>query len=122
MDAKNGGGYRSLVVYQRSMQLAEEAYRVSRRFPDDEKYGMSSQLRRAAVSIPANIAEGHGRYSDAEFARFLRIANGSLREVETLIDLCVRVGLMSTQDAEPANNLSNEIGRMLVALIRTKTG
>ncbi|MDB5296543.1 MAG: ribosomal protein [Phycisphaerales bacterium] len=75
--------YRDLIAWQKGMDLVEEVYRATRLFPADEVYGLTSQIRRAAVSIPANVAEGQGRGGAAEFARFLRIAHGSLREVET---------------------------------------
>ena len=75
--------YRDLVVWQASMTLAEDCYRVTRRFPKEETFGMTSQIRRAAASIPANIAEGHGRESTGSFIQFLRVAQGSTKELET---------------------------------------
>jgi len=74
---------KDLIVWQKGMDLAEQVYLLSAEYPKSEIYGLVSQIRRAVVSIPSNIAEGHGRYSDNEFVRFLSIANGSLKEVET---------------------------------------
>ena len=89
--------YRDLEVWQVGMDLAEQCYLTTRTFPRDELFGMTSQIRRAAGSIPANIAEGQGRESTKEFLHFLSIARGSLREVETHLILCCRVGLLSAK-------------------------
>lgn len=83
--------YRSLRVYQTALDVAEETYRLAHRLPSSERYGLASQIERASTSIPANIAEGAGRGSSRDFARFLRIAIGSACEVEAHIDLIVRL-------------------------------
>src|SRR4051794_5130461 len=87
--------YRDLVAWQKAMDLVAEVYRASRGFPSEELYGLTNQVRRASVSIPSNIAEGEGRGTNAEFVRFLRIAYGSLREVETQLLIAERLGYLS---------------------------
>jgi four helix bundle protein len=98
------------------MELAEAVYRVTALFPSDKRFGLTSQLRRAAVSIPSNIAEGFGRHSRPEYLRYLRIARGSLAELGTQIELACRVGLMQP-DAQ-LGDLVEENARILSALIR----
>lgn len=94
--------YQELEVWQQSMLLTELIYKITASFPDNEKFGLVSQMRRAAVSVPSNIAEGHGRDSSLEFKRFLFIARGSLAELETQYILAQRVGLfVSNQSIEP---------------------
>jgi four helix bundle protein len=90
--------YRDLEVWQRGMQLGEMAYRITRSFPKEETFGMTAQIRRAAASIPANIAEGWGRKTTREFQHFLHVAQGSLRELETHLLLSARIGLTSQTD------------------------
>jgi four helix bundle protein len=111
--------YTDLVVWQKSMALAVAAYTCSRGLPTEERYGITQQLRRAVVSIPSNIAEGHGRMNNGDFVRFLAIARGSLREAETLFRLCIALGLLREDDVERAMTLADEIGRMLAVMIRT---
>ena len=101
------------------MALAEASYRITAEFPRDEAYGMTAQIRRAAVSIPANIAEGHGRESTRSFVQFLRMAQGSLKELETHLLLAQRVSVTTIEAAEPLLRECDEIGRMLRAMIRT---
>ena len=101
------------------MSLAEAAYRLTERFPKAEVYGMTSQIRRSAASIAANIAEGHGRENSGSFVQFLRMAQGSLKELETHLLLAVRVSLVPTGDAEPLLQKCDEFGRMLRSLIRS---
>jgi four helix bundle protein len=98
------------------MALVESVYRVSSSFPKEEVYGLTSQLRRAAVSIPANIAEGEGRGSRREFVRFLSIAHGSLREVETHVLLAQRLGYIDSRAAADAMAAAGEVGRLLNGL------
>ncbi len=107
--------FRDLQAWQKAMDLVEEVDRASRGFPTDEKYGLVSQIRRAAVSVPSNIAEGHSRPT-ADFVRFLNIARGSLSEVETQMELAQRLGFIAdiTNVAEQAA----ETGRILNGLIR----
>jgi len=108
-----------LKVWQEAMAVAEESYRLTKRFPKDEVYGMTSQIRRAAASIAANIAEGYGRDNSGSFVQFLRMSQGSLKEVETHLILAVRVSLVSTEDAELLLQRCDELGRMLRSLIRS---
>ena len=111
--------YRDLKVWQDSMQLAEDCYMLTRRFPKDETYGMSSQIRRSAVSVPANIAEGHGRESIGAFVQFLRIAQGSLKELETHLILAKRVKLALEELIDTLLLKTEIIGKMLRSLIRS---
>jgi four helix bundle protein len=100
------------------MELATLCYSLTDRFPRHELFGMTSQIRRSTTSIAANIAEGHGREHSGSFVQFLRIAQGSLKEVETHILLAVRAGLCSEPQARPVLAKSEEIGKMLRSLIR----
>jgi four helix bundle protein len=111
--------YRELKVWQAAMNLAERCYLATKGFPKDELFGMTSQILRAAVSVPANIAEGQGRQSTKEFLNFLSIARGSLMELETHLILSQRVGLLKAPDAEALLNLADEISRMLSGLRRS---
>ena len=101
------------------MDLAEMCYRASRNFPKEELYGAVTQIRRSAASVPANIAEGNGREGRGEYVQFLRIAQGSLKELETHILLSQRVGLIVQQDANPVLDKAEIVGKMLRALIRS---
>ncbi len=114
----DGKGYRSLKVWERSMQLAEEIYRLTDLMPDTERYGLCSQLQRAAVSIASNIAEGHSRSHTGDFLKHLSYARGSLSEVETQLTLAVRVKRLSRDDALQAWDLCQEVGKMLTAMIK----
>jgi four helix bundle protein len=108
-----------LKVWQDAMALAEETYRLTKRFPKDEVYGMTSQLRRAAASIPANVAEGHGRENSGSFVQYLRMAQGSLKELETHLILSGRVGVAPTEEIDSLLQQCDELGRMLRSLIRS---
>ena len=110
--------YRDLEIWQLGMELTEQVYRITNKFPQSEMYGLASQLRRAAVSIPANIAEGYGRSSDNNLSNFVRIARGSLAEVETLVELSIRIGFVSEHDAEPITALFGAIGRKTYMFLR----
>ena len=114
--------YRDLIVWQKAMDLVELVYRTSRCFPKDELYALTNQIRRAAVSIPSNIAEGQGRGGDPELLRFLRIAHGSLRELETQILIAQRLGYISVTDSAKSTEMAAEVGRLLNGLIRSKAG
>lgn len=114
--------YRDLVAWQKAMNLVEQVYRQTSRFPTEERYGLTSQMRRAATSIPSNIAEGQGRRStDDEFIRFLRIALGSLCELETQLELSVRLKLLSSDQLATLRPSTEEVGKLLNGLIRSKT-
>jgi four helix bundle protein len=110
--------YRDLRVWQNAMALAEVCYRLTRRFPHDEIYGMTSQIRRAAASIPANIAEGNGRENRGEYIQFLRLAQGSLKELETHLLLSGRVELAAQEAIGPVLEKCEVLGKMLRGLIR----
>ncbi|NEU96677.1 four helix bundle protein [Bradyrhizobium uaiense] len=111
--------YRDLRVWQDAMTLAESCYRLTRQFPRDELFGLTSQIRRAAASIPANVAEGHGRENTGSFVQSLRIAQGSLKELETHALLAERVGISLSQNTQPVLAHCESLGKMLRALIRS---
>jgi four helix bundle protein len=110
--------YRNLQVWQISMVLAESCYALTKSFPKDEIYGMASQIRRAAVSVAANIVEGHGRELTGLFIQFLRTSQGSLKELETHLMLAERVGLTLRDNSAPVLGQCDEIGKKLRSLIR----
>ena len=109
--------YRDLKVWQDSMQLVEEAYRLALQFPKDEAFGLTTQVKRAAVSIPANIAEGYGRGTTGSYVQFLRIARGSHRELETHLLLVSRLGIAAAPSIEPLLAKCDTVGRMLHGLM-----
>lgn len=109
--------HRDLIVWQRSMDLVEVVYATTRAFPRDEMFGLTSQMRRAASSVPANIAEGYGRGTRAAYVSFLRIARGSLKELETHIEISSRVGLTPKGDLEALLGRCDELSRLLHGLI-----
>jgi len=101
------------------MELALCVYRLTQSFPVEERFGMTAQIRRSAVSIPSNIAEGKGRESDGEFARFLRIARGSLSELQTQLLLSKDLGFAEMEAVEKAMSIAEEVGRMLRGMQKT---
>jgi four helix bundle protein len=111
--------YRELLVWQAAVELAVMCYDATKPFPRTEAYGMTAQIRRAAASIAANIAEGHGRDTPSQFLQFLRIAQGSLRELETHLTIAYKVGLVASTTAEPLTASCTEVGKMIRGLIRT---
>jgi len=111
--------YRDLEVWQRGRSIAKAAYLLTRQFPRDELYAMTSQIRRAAASIPANIAEGWGRHYPAEFIQFLRKANGSRTELETHLMIAVDVGLCRPEAIRPVLQELTILGKQLLALERS---
>ncbi|MEC4887002.1 MAG: four helix bundle protein [Scytonema sp. PMC 1070.18] len=111
--------YQDLKVWQEAMNLAESCYLVTKVFPKEETYGITSQIRRAAVSIPANIAEGYGRRNRGEYIHFLYIAQGSLKELETHLLLAMRIKLSSSQIISPVLNHCESVGKLLFLLIRS---
>jgi four helix bundle protein len=111
--------FSDLRVWQRAMDLALEVYQTTRSFPRDETYGLTSQMRRAAVSVPSNIAEGRGRFSHKELVQYLLNARGSLLELETQIILANRLGYVSADRTENLTKTVEETARMLNALMNT---
>jgi four helix bundle protein len=111
--------FRELIVWKKSLDLAERIYRATERFPKSEIFGLALQMRRAAVSIPSNIAEGQSRNSRNEFRHFLGIARGSLAELETQIELSARLEMLKAEDTAIFMNLIEEIGKMLSGLKRS---
>ena len=109
--------YKDLIVWQKSMDLLVEVYHLVKKLPKEETYALSDQMRRAAVSIPSNIAEGKNRSSDKDYLRFLFIARGSRAELETQLLVCVRLDYLTESETEVALNLYNEIGKMLSSMI-----
>jgi four helix bundle protein len=110
--------HRDLLVWQRAMELAAAVDALAARLPAHERYGLGSQLRRAAASIPANIAEGWARPTRA-YIHHLNIALGSEAELQTLLELAQRVNLIATRDSEPALAVASQVGRMLRGLTRS---
>ena len=109
--------YRDLQVWQRAMDLAVGTYEITKSYPREELFGLTSQSRRAAASIAANIAEGYGRATKASYLSFLRIARGSLKELETHLILAERVGLTASETVRPLLEKTDDLGRMLHGLI-----
>jgi four helix bundle protein len=114
-----GKSYRDLVAWQKAMDLVTAVYRLTASFPRGEIYGLVSQMRRAAVSIPSNIAEGQGRHGRAEFRHFLRQANGSLMELETQASIAERLGYASADAVAVILQDASEIGRVINGLIHS---
>ena len=109
---RRGRNDRDLYAWQQAMELVVSVYRIAKSWPDDERFGLISQIRRGVTSIPSNIAEGQGRLNDNEFLRFLAIAHGSLREVETQLLIAQRLGYSSAASIEPAMEQAAEVGRL----------
>ena len=110
--------YRGLVVWQKSMALVAEVYKLSKSFPKDEVYGLTSQVRRCAVSIPSIIAEGYGRNSTSDYVRFPRIATGSLYELQTQMEISSKLEYLKRADFDRLYESSREVERMLSSLSR----
>ena len=113
--------YEDLKVWQRAMDLVYVIYDITRAFPKDEMYGLVSQMRRAAVSIPSNIAEGKGRSTDKDFAVFLHHSRGSLHELETQIRIAHHLGYIPAANNPDLTELVSEVGRLLNGLINFAT-
>jgi four helix bundle protein len=111
--------YTDLIAWQKAMELTTTVYRVSANMPREEQYGLTSQMRRAAVSIPSNIAEGQGRRTDGEFLNQLSVAHGSIRELETHLLLCVRLRLLETETVQPVLDEASEVGRLVNGLAKS---
>ena len=113
--------FHDLLVWQKSMELTAEVYRLVKLLPKEESYALSDQMRRAAVSIPSNIAEGRGRNSDKDFIRFLSVSRGSLWELSTPLDICVMLNYLTMAQIHSAKEQIDEISKMMGALGRSLT-
>lgn len=111
--------FRDLLIWQKSMAYVTEIYGITKGFPDEEKFGLVSQLRRSAISIPSNISEGYGRNSSNDFIRFLNIAMGSLFEVQTQIEIAQNLQYINMEKFETLFEKSREIERMMSSFIRS---
>lgn len=109
--------HKDLIVWQKSRKLVSTIYSISRNFPREEIFGLTNQIRRAAISIPSNIAEGYNRHSDKEFIHFLKIAKGSAGEVDTQLLLSVDLDYLQKSEIQEAMTLNQEVLRMLGTLI-----
>jgi len=110
--------FKDLIIWQKGMDISEKCYYLTQSFPKEELYGMVQQVRRSSASIPANIAEGYGRRSPGDYARFLNIAQGSINELQTHLILCQRVGLCKENDIINIISLLQEETRMISSLIK----
>ncbi len=110
--------HRDLDVWKKSIDFTTSIYKISKKFPDDEKYGLANQIRRAAVSIPSNIAEGAARQSNKEFIQFLYVALGSSTELETQLIISKKLDYLNDGEFEDLNEKLNNISKMLLGLIR----
>ncbi|MBI2805392.1 MAG: four helix bundle protein [Planctomycetes bacterium] len=111
--------FRDLVVWQKAMNFVVEIYRATGSFPGDERFGLTSQLRKSAVSVPSNIAEGHGRESTREFLNFLSIAYGSLNEAQTQIMIAEQLGFLPSEKAALLLELAGEVAKLTNGLCRS---
>ena len=111
--------YKDLIVWQKGIELVKSIYEIVNCFPKEDIYALSSQMRRSAISIPSNIAEGYKRNSDKDFIHFLTIANGSLAELETQLIIAIELKMISIEQAKPAIDLCREVGKMLNSFINT---
>ena len=109
--------YEDLMVWQKAMDLVEEIYLLARMLPKEELYSLQDQMKRAAISIPSNIAEGFGRRNRKEFCRFLLIARGSAMELETQLKICVRIQYLTGEQIGKAMDLLTQVGKMSAALL-----
>ena len=113
--------YRDLDVWQLAMDIVIDIYRATRALPAEERFGLSAQLRRAAVAIPSNIAEGHSRIGAGEFRRFVSVARGSVAEVETQIAVAVALGLIAGDEITSLSSQLDRLSKMLFSLYRSLT-
>ena len=121
MENNTSRNYRDLIAWQKAMDLVDLIYTASRSFPKGEVYGLQSQIRRAAVSVPSNIAEGQGRRTKGEFQNALSVAHGSIREVETQIMIALRQQFTSPENEQAVLNLASEVGRLVQGLMNSLT-
>ncbi|GAB5508103.1 MAG: four helix bundle protein [Rhizobiaceae bacterium] len=114
--------YQDLIVWQQAMDLVASIYELTGSWPKEELYGLTNQIRRSAVSIPSNIAEGYGRESSASYQHFLRVAQGSLKELETQLMISARVGISNSSAIDPLLTACQSVGKLLRLLIRKLPG
>jgi four helix bundle protein len=117
-ESKKIQSFRDLLVWQKGVHLVVHVYQLSMKLPKSETYGLMSQMQRAAVSIPANIAEGHARRHTGDFIHHLSIAIGSVAELETHLEIAMRLGFLSSAETQEAQSQCSEIARMLFGLIQ----
>ena len=117
-DEKKTSDYKDLLVWQKAVALVKRIYQISSGFPADEKFGLTAQMRRAAVSIPSNIAEGQARHTTREFIQFVSHAEGSVAELETQLIIAVQLGYCTASDVRDASDVISELRKMLNSLRR----
>lgn len=110
--------YKDLIVWQKAMEMTTLLYKIIKKLPKEVTYTLSDQMRRAAISIPSNIAEGFGRNSKKEYLQFLYIANGSVCELETQLTLCVNINYLSETETQPIMDLLSEIGKIIMTITK----
>jgi four helix bundle protein len=114
-----GNSYRDLIAWREAMDLVTDVYRVTREFPAEERYCLTNQLRRAAISVPSNIAEGQARFSKKEFHHFLSHSRGSLVEIETQLQIAQNLNYLTNEQTRPLLDQAAELGRILNGLIKS---
>jgi len=110
--------FEDLIIWQKSIVLTKQIYAITRKFPKEEIYGLSNQLRRASVSVASNIAEGYGRITRNDYKRFLSFSFGSTFEIQTQLIICIEIGIINNEDFNESMMLSKEISAMLHAIIK----
>ena len=110
--------FEDLIIWQKSIVLTKQIYTITRKFPKEEIYGLSNQLRRASVSVSSNIAEGYGRITRNDYKRFLSFSFGSTFEIQTQLIICIEIGIINNEDFNESMMLSKEISAMLYAIIK----
>jgi len=116
---RNSGMYRDSIAWQKSMELTAMVYKLTQKFPSEERFGLTNQLRRAAVSVPSNIAEGKGRSTIGELVQFVGIARGSILEIQTQLEIALMLGFGDRVEIEAAQSLASEVLRILNASLVT---
>ena len=111
--------FRELVVWQKGMVLVKSIYSLSKQFPDEEKFGLTMQIRKSSVSVPSNVAEGFGRYTTGDYISFFRISSGSLSEMRTQLEVALMSEYVDEEKYQPIENLAVECTKMLNALIKS---
>ena len=110
--------FEDLIIWQKSIVLTKQIYTITRKFPKEEIYGLSNQLRRASVSVASNIAEGYGRITRNDYKRFLSFSFGSSFEIQTQLIICIEIGIINNEDFNESMMLSKEISAMLYAIMK----